>query len=160
MVSCKSSVILVIRGMHFILQKMLSSVPTARLSTDSLTSLPSSLSHPSGKQFSTQEEWLPQSWHAPSSKSETPQWPLTLRPVPIPCNSLHIADQSPLHHMFSLCQSPIFIKHSGIVASSDHTSEWDHWVCTCIGIVTRWVMLHKSLLMFLLPGCTMQFSLY
>jgi len=35
---------------------------------------------------------------------------------------------------FSLCRSPIWNKHSGVVANCDHTSDWVHWVHACIRI--------------------------
>jgi hypothetical protein len=65
---------------------------------------------------------------------------------------LHIALRSLFHCFFLLCRSSILNEGSGVVANSDHTSEWVHWVRACIGIAMQWVMLRKSLLTFLLPG--------
>ena len=45
-------------------------------------------------------------------------------------------------------------------ANCDDTSAWVHWARACIGIAMRWVTLRKYLLAFLLPACTMHFSLY
>jgi len=64
------------------------------------------------------------------------------------------------HCFFLFCRSPILNDYSGIVANCDNRLHCVHWVCTCIRIAMRWVMLQKSLLAFLLPVCKMQFSLY
>jgi len=48
----------------------------------------------------------------------------------------------------------------GLKANCDHSSEWDHRACACIGIALRCVRLPKSLLAFLLPVCKMQFTHY
>jgi hypothetical protein len=69
---------------------------------------------------------------APSEPSATPQWRITPHPVSIPRVALHIALQSLFHRFFSLCRSPILIKHSGVGANCDHTWEWVHWVHACI----------------------------
>jgi hypothetical protein len=71
---------------------------------------------------------------AASESSETPGWRITPRPVSIPLVELHIALRSPFRRFFSLCRSSIVNKHSGVVANCDHTSDWVHWVHTCIGI--------------------------
>jgi hypothetical protein len=60
----------------------------------------------------------------------------------------------------SLCQSPIVNEHSVVVANCDHTSVWVHIVHSCIIIAMQWVALRKSLLTFLLPAHTLQFSLH
>ena len=71
---------------------------------------------------------------APSEPSETPQWRITPRLASTPRVALHTAIRLPFRRFFSLCQSPISNKHSGIVANCDHTSAWVHWVYVCIGI--------------------------
>jgi len=73
---------------------------------------------------------------------------------------LHIALQSECYHFFSLCRSPVLNVHSGIVAKSDHTSEWVYWICACIENAMRLVTLQKSLLAFRLSVRKMQFSHY
>jgi hypothetical protein len=93
-------------------------------------------------------DWLRQSGRAPSETSGTPRWRITLHLASIPHVALHIALQSPFRHFFSLCWSPIWNKHSGIVANCDHTSEWVYCVHACIGIAWEWVTLRKSLLTF------------
>ena len=55
--------------------------------------------------------------------------------------ALYISLQSLFHHFFAVCRSPILIDHSGVVANCDHTLEWVHWVCACIGIAMQWVTL-------------------
>ena len=104
----------------------------------------------SAKHISVQAEWLRHSGRALSKPSETPRWRITLRQVSIPRVALHIAHQSPFHHFFSPCRSPILNKHSGVVANCDHTSEWVHCVDTCIRIAMQWVTLRISLRRFLL----------
>jgi len=64
------------------------------------------------------------------------------------------------HCFFSFCRSPILNDHSSVVANCDHTSEWIHGVCACIGIAMQWVTMPKSLFPFLLPASKMQFTLY
>jgi len=86
----------------------------------------------SAKNISVRTERLRQSGHAPSEPSETPRWRITPHPVSIPRVALHIALQSLFHRFFSLCQSPILNKHSGVGANCDHRSEWVHWVNACI----------------------------
>jgi hypothetical protein len=54
---------------------------------------------------------------------------------------LHITRKLQLRQFFSLCQSPISNENSCVVANSDHTSEWVHWVHASIGIAMEWVML-------------------
>jgi len=88
----------------------------------------------SAKNISVQAEWLRQSECALSEPSETPRWRITPRLVSIPRVALHIALRSPFHCFFSLCWSPILNKHSGVVANSDHTSEWVDWVHVWIAI--------------------------
>jgi len=102
----------------------------------------------SAKNISIRAEWLPQSGCAPSEPSETPRWRITPRPASIPHVTLHITLRSLFRRFFSLCRSPILIKHSGVVANCDHTSEWVHWVHACIGIAMQWVTLRQSLLAF------------
>jgi len=114
----------------------------------------------SAKNISVWAEWLGQSGRTPSEPLETPQWRITLHPASIPCIALHIALRSRFHHFFSLCRSPISNEHSGLVANCNHRSELVHWVRACIGIAMQWVTLRKSLLAFLLPASTIQFSLY
>jgi len=105
---------------------------------------------PSGRNGCGRDEWLRQSGRTPSKPSETPRWQITPRPASIPGVMLRIAFWTPFRRFFSLCQSPILNTHSGVVANHDHTSEWVHWVHTCIGIATQWVMQRKYLLTFLL----------
>jgi hypothetical protein len=114
----------------------------------------------SAKNISVRAEWLRQSGRAPSERSETLWWRITPRPASIPRLTLHIALRSLFHRFFLLCWSLILNERSGVVANSDHNSEWVHSVRACIGIAMRWVMLRKSLLAFLQPVRKMQFSLY
>jgi len=114
----------------------------------------------SAKNISVRAEWLRQSGRAPSEPSETPRWQITPRLASLPRVPLHIALRSLFQRFFLLCRSPILNERSGVVANCDHTSEWVHWVRSCIGIAMRWVTLRKSLLVFLLPARKMQFSLY
>jgi len=107
-----------------------------------------------------QARWLRQCGHGLSAMAETPWLQNSLHLTSIPQVALHIALQSQFHHFFSLSRSPISKKHSGVVANSDHTSEWVYWVCSCIRIALQWVTLRKSLLAFLLPARKAQFSLY
>jgi hypothetical protein len=88
----------------------------------------------SAKNISVWADWLRQSGRTPSEPSETPRWRNTPRPAWIPRVELHIALRSPFRRFFSLCQSPILNKHSGVVANCDHTSEWVHCVHACIRI--------------------------
>jgi len=88
----------------------------------------------SAKNISVQVEWLRQSGRAASEPSVTSRWRITPRPASIPLVALHIALRSPCRRYFSLCQSLILNKNSGVVANCDHTSEWVHWVHVCIGI--------------------------
>jgi len=119
-----------------------------------------SLKPTSPKKYSVRADWLRQSGRATSEPSETPRWRITLCPVWIQGVALYIALRSLFHCLFVFCQSPISNNHSGVVANSDNTFEWVHWVRTCIGIAMRWVMLWISLLAFLLPACKMTFSLH
>ena len=112
------------------------------------------------KKYSIRVEWLHQSGRALSEPLETPQWRITLRPAWIQCVALYIALRSLFHCLFGFCQSPVVNDHSGVVANCENTSEWVHWVRTCIGIAMRWVTLRISLLTFLLPARKMQFSLH
>jgi len=73
---------------------------------------------------------------------------------------LHIALWLLFHCFFSICRYPILNDYSGVAANCYHTSEWVHWVSSCIGIAMGWVTPRKSLLAFLLPGQKIQFSLY
>ena len=91
------------------------------------------LIYPSAKNISVRAEWLCQSGRAPSQQSETPRWRITPCPRSIPLIALHIALWSLFHWFFSLCRSRFWNTHSGVVANCDHTSEWVHWVCACIG---------------------------
>ena len=93
----------------------------------------------SAKNISVRAEWLHQSGCAPSESSETPRWRITPRPGLILRVALHIALRSLFRRFFSLCQSPIVHKHSGVV---DHTSEWVHWVHACIGIAAAKISPH------------------
>jgi len=104
----------------------------------------------SAKTISVRVKWLRQSARAPSEASETPRLRITPHPASIPRVAPHIALRSPFHRFFSLCQSPILNKHSGVVANFNHTSEWVHWVHACIGIAMQRMMVRKSLLAFLL----------
>jgi len=104
----------------------------------------------SAKNISVRAECLRQSARTPSEPSETPRWRITPRPASGPRVASHIALRSLFHRFFSLCRSSILKKHSGILANCDHTSEWFHWVHTCIGIAMQLVTLQKSLLAFLL----------
>jgi len=114
----------------------------------------------SAKKNSVCAEMLRQGGCLPSQSSETPRWRMTPHPVSIPRIVLHIALQSPFHQFFRLCRCPILNQHSGVGANCDNTSEWVHWVHTCIWIAMRRVTSQKSLLTFLLPVHKMQFSLY
>ena len=78
----------------------------------------------SAKNISFRADWLHDSRRAPSELSETPRWWIAPRPASIQCVTLHIALRSPFHRFFSLCQSAILNKRSGIVANCGHTSEW------------------------------------
>jgi len=109
-----------------------------------------SLHSTSAKNISDRAEWLREGGCAPSEPSETPLWRITPRPASIPRVALHIALRSPFCRFFSLCRSPIVNKHSGVVANSDHTSKWVHWVHACIWNTMQWVTLQKSLLTLLL----------
>jgi len=91
-------------------------------------------SQASAKNISVWADWLRQSARAPSEPSETPRWRIIPRPASIPPVNLHIALPSPFRRFFSLCWSPIWNKHSGVVVNYDHTSEWVHCVHACIGI--------------------------
>jgi hypothetical protein len=91
----------------------------------------------SAKNISIWADWQRQSERAPSEASETPRRRNIPRPASIPLIELHITVRSPFRRFFSLSQSPILNKHSGVVANCDHTSEWVHCVHACIGIATR-----------------------
>jgi hypothetical protein len=67
----------------------------------------------SAKNNSVLAEWLNQSGHGPSERSETSCWRHTPRPASIPCIALHIAIPWLLHCCFSLCQYSILDEHSG-----------------------------------------------
>jgi len=122
-----------------------------RLSFHRRSLLPSIFSTiPSAKDISVWVECLRQSGCAPSELSETHQWRITPHLASIPCVALLIALRSPFGHLFSVCLSSILNKHYGVVANSDHTSEWVHWVNACIGIATQWVPLRKHHIVFLL----------
>jgi len=82
----------------------------------------------SANKISVWAEWLRQSGRTPSEPSETPRWRITPRPASRPRVASHIALRSPFRRFFSLCRTPILIKHSGVVVNCDHTSEWVHWV--------------------------------
>jgi hypothetical protein len=112
------------------------------------------------KNISVWEERLCQSGRAPSKLSETPRWRITPHPVSLSRVALYITLQSVFHRFFLLSQSASLNKDSGVGANCDHTSEWVHWVHPCIWIAMQWVTLRKSLLTFLLPVRTMEFSLY
>jgi len=116
--------------------------------------------HPSAKNISVQVEWPHLSGHASSEPSETPRWQMTPWLASIQRVTFHVALWWLFHCFFSFCRSPISNGHSGVVANRDHTSEWFHWARACIGISMRWVTLQKSLLGFLQPVRTMQFSCY
>jgi len=78
-------------------------------------------------------------------------------------NTTHRIVHHPLRAVspFHLTLSVSYLKeHSGVVANCDHSSEWVHLVHACIGIAMYWVILRKSLHVFLLPAHKMQFSLY
>jgi len=96
----------------------------------------------SAKNISVRAEWLRQSGRAPSEPSETPRRRITPLPAWILCVGLHIALRSLFRRFFSLCQSPIVHKHSGVEANCDHTSEWVHWVHACIGIAAAKISPH------------------
>jgi len=82
--------------------------------------------------------------------AETPRWRISPRPVSVPHVAWRIALRLQFCCFFSLCQSPILNKYSGVVANCDHTSGWVHWVYACIRIAMQQVTLQKSLLAFLL----------
>ena len=88
----------------------------------------------SAKNISVCTDWLPQSGCALSEPSETPQGRIHPPLLSIPRVELHIALRSRFRHFFSLCRSPAFNKHSGVVANCDHPSEWVHCVHACIEI--------------------------
>jgi len=113
----------------------------------------------SAKTSSVWAEWHCHSGCAPIEPSETPLCRNTLLPVSIPCIAFHIPLEVQFGHCFSLFRSRISNEHSGIVGNCNHTSEWVHIVHPCIRIAMQWVMLQKSLLVFLLPGHKKQFFL-
>jgi len=77
----------------------------------------------SAKNISVRAEGLRQSGRAPPELSQTPRWQITTRLVSLACIALHIALQSRFHRFFSLYWSPIWKKHSDVVANCDHTWE-------------------------------------
>jgi len=114
----------------------------------------------SAKKKSVCAEWLHQCKPTQSDLSETPWWLNNPFPASIPRVALHIALRLWLHHFFLLCQSCILNEYYGTMANCDHMSEWVHWVHAGIRNSMWWVMLWKSLLVFHLPVCKMQFSIY
>ena len=92
------------------------------------TPIPCCLQATSAKNISVRAEWLRQSGRAPSEPSETPRWQTTPCPAPIRRVTLHIALRSRFRRFFSLCRYPIVNGPCGVVANSDHTLEWVHWV--------------------------------
>ena len=102
----------------------------------------------SAKHNSVRAEWLRGSGRAPSEPSETPQWRITAHLASIQRVAFHIAPWSLFRRFFLLWRSPMLNDHSRVMANCDHTSEWVHWVRTCIGIAMRWVTLQKSLVPF------------
>jgi hypothetical protein len=110
--------------------------------------------------ISVRAEWLCQSGRAPSEPPETPQWRITPCPASIPRIALHIALLLLVHSLFLLYRFPILNERSGVVANCDHTSEWDYWVRTCIGIGMGWMTLPKSRLAFRLLACKIHFFRY
>jgi len=82
----------------------------------------------SAKIISVRAEWFHQSGRATSEPSEAPRWQTTPCLAPIRRVVLHIALRSQFRHFFSLCPYSIVNEHCGVVANSDHTSEWVHWV--------------------------------
>jgi len=112
------------------------------------------------KKNSVRAECLLWSRRGPSEPSETSKWQLTPCEALLPHITLHIALPLRFTHLFSLTQCPVLNQYSSIVANWNHMSEWVHWVRACIGIAIGWVTPRKPLLVFLLPACKMQFSLY
>jgi len=104
---------------------------------NSAVSIESPLRRTSAKNISVWAEWLSQSGRAPSEPSERPRWRITQCPASIPDVALHIALRSPFCRFFSLYQSPILNKHSGVVANCDHTSDWVQSVHACIEIAMQ-----------------------
>jgi hypothetical protein len=111
------------------LRVMVAMITAQVISTNSLAS---------AKNISIRAEWLHQSRRTLSEPSETPSWLMTPRPVSMPRVALHIALRSLFWCFVSLCWSPNFNKHTGIVANCDHTPECVHWVQACIGIPMQW----------------------
>jgi len=93
------------------------------------------------KEICVRAEWLRQSEHAQSERSETLRWRITPPRCSIPGVAVHIDLLSRFHLIFSHCPSPISNKHSGVVASNDHRWEWVHLLRACIGMAMQWVML-------------------
>jgi len=153
---------LVLPGMSLVLRHVLKLITITLMELLYQSSeIPVSLkAGPSAKKYSVRAEWLRQSGRGPSKPSETPRWRITPRSASIQCVALYIGLRSLFHCLFAFCRSPILNDHSRVVANCDNTSEWVHWVHTCIGIAMRWVTLRISLLAFLLPVRKMQFSLY